>query len=57
MQLSSEEDNDWAKNLKGDYIHISQAQSGALGYYCMGCDKQMQAVKRKKKKVNIYIKT
>jgi hypothetical protein len=45
-----EQDNDWAKNLKGDYIHISQSQSCTQGYYFMGCDKQMQAVKRKKKK-------
>lgn len=43
----NEQDNDWAKNLEGNPIHISQAESGAKGYYCMGCDKQMQAVKRK----------
>lgn len=45
MQLSSEEDNDWAKNLEGNYIHISEAQSGAQGYYCLGCDKEMLAAK------------
>lgn len=43
----SEQDNDWANNLEGTPIHISQAESGAKGYYCLGCDKEMQAVKRK----------
>lgn len=43
----SELDNDWANNLEGTPIHISQADSGAKGYYCLGCDKEMQAVKRK----------
>ena len=41
----NEQDNDWAKNLKGDYIHISQAQSGAQGYDCLGCGKEMLAAK------------
>ncbi len=43
----NEQDNDWAKNIEDDPIHISHAKSGAKGYYCMGCDKEMQAVKRK----------
>ena len=42
-----EPDNDWANDVKGNPIHISQAESGAKGYYCMGCTKQMQAVKFK----------
>ena len=46
----NEQDNDWAKNVEGNPIHISQAKSGARGYYCMGCDKEMQAVKGLKKK-------
>jgi hypothetical protein len=44
-QKNTEQDNDWAKNLEGDYIHISQAQSGAQGYYCLGCDKETLAAK------------
>jgi hypothetical protein len=40
------QDNDWAKDVQDSAIHISQATSGAQGYYCMGCDKEMQAVKR-----------
>lgn len=46
-QKNTEQDNDWAKNLEENPIHISQAESGAKGYYCMGCGKEMQAVKRK----------
>ena len=42
---NTEQDNDWAKNLEGDYVHISQAQSGAQGYYCLGCGKEMLAAK------------
>jgi hypothetical protein len=42
----NEQDNDWAKDVQDSAIHISQATSGAQGYYCMGCDKEMQAVKR-----------
>lgn len=42
---NSEQDNDWAKNLEGDYIHISQAESGSNGYSCLGCDKEMLAAK------------
>lgn len=45
--INNEQDNDWANNLEGTPIHISQAESGAKGYYCLGCDKEMQAVKRK----------
>ena len=47
MTTISELDNDWAKDIKGDEIHISVAKSGALGYYCLGCHKEMQAVKKK----------
>jgi len=35
--------NDWTKNIKGEYIHILHAKSGLLGYYCLGCGKEMQA--------------
>lgn len=46
----TEQDNDWAKDIQGNALHISQAKSGAQGYYCLGCDKEMQAVKGIKKK-------
>lgn len=41
----NEQDNDWAFNIKEEPIHISQAESGAKGYFCMGCDKDMVATK------------
>ena len=52
----NEQDNDWAKNIEDDPIHISQAKSGAKGYYCMGCDKEMQAVKRKNLNYKSYFR-
>lgn len=43
--LNSEQDNDWAKDIAGEYLHISQAVSGANNYFCLGCDKEMLAAK------------
>lgn len=43
-----EANNDWAKNVKGEHLFIDNAQSGRKGYFCIGCDKQMEAVIRKK---------
>lgn len=38
--------NDWAYNDDFTrHIHISAAESGLNGYYCLGCKKEMQAVK------------
>ena len=42
-----ESNNDWAKNVKGEHIFIDNAVSGRKGYYCIGCDKQMEAVIKK----------
>lgn len=42
-----EANNDWAKNVKGEHLFIDNAESGRKGYYCIGCDKQMEAVKKK----------
>ena len=44
---NSEKLNDWAKIDTGKHLHISLAKSGLQGYYCIGCTKEMQAVKRK----------
>lgn len=39
---------DWAfTDTFTDPIHISQAKRGLNGYYCLGCKKEMQAVKGK----------
>ncbi len=39
---------DRAKNVKGEEIYIDDAESGRKGYYCVGCDKPMQANIQKK---------
>lgn len=52
----NEQDNDWAKDIKDDPIHINVAESGAKGYYCMGCTKEMQAVKFKNPKHQSYFR-
>ncbi|PHR96652.1 MAG: hypothetical protein COA80_08615 [Leeuwenhoekiella sp.] len=38
---------DWAYTKSFTHIHISQAESGKMGYFCLGCKKEMQAVKGK----------
>ncbi|HRF32971.1 MAG TPA: hypothetical protein PLM56_05710 [Cyclobacteriaceae bacterium] len=40
-----EQQNIYAFDVKHEPIHISEAKSGRRGYYCMGCDREMQAVK------------
>ena len=44
-QKDNEYQNDWAKDIKSNYIHISEAESGLKGYYCLGCDKELIAAK------------
>lgn len=51
-----ETDNDWANDIRDNPIHISHAKSGAKGYYCMGCTKEMQAVKMKNPKHQSYFR-
>ena len=41
---SNERNNVYAYNVEQKPIHISEAESGRKGYFCMGCGKQMQAV-------------
>lgn len=47
-QRDFEKENDWAKTIKQVHVHIDNAKSGKQGYYCLGCDKEMVAVKQKK---------
>lgn len=44
------EQNVYAKNIKGEFVHISDVESGRKGYYCIGCNREMQAKKGKIKK-------
>lgn len=41
---NEEINNVYAFNVKNEEIHISDAQSGRKGYYCLGCKREMQAV-------------
>lgn len=40
-----DDNNVYARNLQGIEIHITEAESGAKGYFCLGCDRELQAVK------------
>jgi len=48
MKKEIDSDNDWAKTLQQDDIHIDNAKRGKQGYYCIGCNKEMVAVKQQK---------
>jgi hypothetical protein len=45
---TQKEQNEYAKNVKGEPIYILEAESGRKGYWCMGCDAEMEAVIQKK---------
>jgi len=40
----SKDQNVYANNVRKEEIHISEAKSGRHGYFCLGCDREMQAV-------------
>lgn len=40
----NEENNVYANNVKGKVIHISEACSGRKGYFCLGCERELQAI-------------
>ena len=48
MRNVKETDNDWAKTVQQEAIHIDTAESGRKGYFCLGCGKEMEAVKQRK---------
>lgn len=50
VKANSERDiqNQYANDIKQDIIFIDNAISGRKGYFCLGCDRQMQAVKSTK---------
>jgi hypothetical protein len=45
--IHKEENNVYATNIEGDVLHVSDAKSGKQGYYCLGCQRELQAVKSK----------
>jgi hypothetical protein len=55
MPEFNEENNVYAFNVKGEVLHISQAESGRQGYFCLGCDREMQAViSRKANRISYF---
>lgn len=44
MPEYNEENNVYATDVKGNTLHISEANSGRKGYFCLGCERELQAV-------------
>ncbi|WP_373942607.1 hypothetical protein OEG92_05220 [Polaribacter sejongensis] len=53
---NTEEQNEFAENVKGEVIYILDAESGRKGYFCIGCKTQMQAVRTKIKGRKSYFR-
>lgn len=45
--ITEEYQNKYAHDVKNEILFIGDAKSGRKGYFCMGCGKEMQAVKSK----------
>lgn len=44
MESKYDDNNVYARNVKEDVIHVSDAESGRKGYFCLGCDHELEAV-------------
>lgn len=42
-----DDNNVYAKSVEENIIHVSEAESGRRGYFCLGCDNELEAVKSK----------
>lgn len=49
-------ENIYAKNNKGEVVFINDVESGRKGYFCLGCDREMQAVKFKIERFKSYFR-
>jgi hypothetical protein len=47
MQRPKEDQNEYSKNIKGEIKFILDVESGRKGYWCLGCNEEMQAVRFK----------
>ena len=45
MERRQEDQNEYAKNIKGEIKFILDVESGRKGYWCLGCHEEMQAVR------------
>ncbi len=43
-ERKKEDQNEYARNIKGEIKFIRDVESGRKGYWCLGCDEEMQAV-------------
>ncbi|WP_148041275.1 coiled-coil domain-containing protein [Rufibacter immobilis] len=56
MEVEKDEGNVYAYNVEDKIIHISEARSGKKGYFCLGCRREMQAVKFKIENYQSYFR-
>lgn len=56
MVEEKDEGNVYAYNVEEKVIHISEAGSGKKGYFCLGCRREMQAVKFKIENYQSYFR-
>ncbi len=56
MEAEKDEGNVYASNVEDKIIHISEARSGKKGYFCLGCSREMQAVKSKIENYRSYFR-
>jgi hypothetical protein len=50
MTKEKEYQNVYANTIDLEEIHISKAESGRRGYYCQGCNRELQAMISRKAK-------
>lgn len=53
---ASIEQNEYAKDITGKVVFILEAKSGRKGYWCLSCDKEMQAVHFKNELFKSYFR-
>ncbi|WP_192823922.1 hypothetical protein [Rufibacter sp. LB8] len=56
MEVEKDEGNVYAYNVEDKIIHISEARSGKQGYFCLGCGRELQAVKFKIENYQSYFR-
>lgn len=49
-------DNVYAKDVNDDIVFIGDVERGRKGYFCLGCSREMQAVKPTKREIRAYFR-
>lgn len=55
-QRIKEDQNEYAKDKNGNIVFVRDVESGKKGYWCLGCDEEMQAVKFKVEHYRSYFR-